>query len=62
MITMEMLEKLYEDFRESPGGEGWCIVDGIEYQSDMGYAIEGMEIFLSALKHRLEEVDNGSKT
>ena len=53
--VVELLEKTYADFCNSEGGEGWLRIDGKEYSTDVGYAIEGMGIFMEVFKRRLEE-------
>lgn len=52
---LELLEKTYSDFCECEGGEGYLKIDGKEYNTDAGYAIEGMSIFVEVLKQRLAE-------
>lgn len=49
----ELLDKTYNDFLNS-GGDSYCIIDGETYRSDMGYAVEGMRMFIEVLKKRLE--------
>ena len=55
-----LLEKTYDDFRKCKGGEGWLKIDGKEYSTDAGYAIDGMRIFVEVLKQRLAQ--SGAKT
>lgn len=60
---MELLEqeptkiiyKTLEDFYKCEGGESWLKIDGEEYNTDAGYALEGMGIFAKVLKKRLAE-------
>ena len=52
---MKLIDKTYEDFKNAPGGEGWCEIDGKEYQSDMGYALEGIDMFVDVLKSRIRK-------
>jgi len=52
---LALLEKTYADFCSCEGGEGWLKIDGKEYNTDVGYAIEGMSIFVEVLKQRLAE-------
>lgn len=54
-IFSRILEKTYNDFCNCDGGEGWLKIDGKEYVTDVGYAIEGVEIFMEILKRRLAE-------
>lgn len=54
-VLERMLEKTYADFCECEGGEGWLKIDGKEYSTDVGYAIDGMRIFMEVLKQRLAE-------
>ena len=50
-----LLEKTYADFCKSEGGEGWFKIDGEEYYTDVGYAIEGLHFFMEVFKQRLAE-------
>lgn len=61
-IFSRILEKTYADFCNCDGGEGWLKIDGKEYVTDVGYAIEGVEIFMEILKRRLaeSEVEDGN--
>ena len=54
-IFSRILEKTYSDFCNCDGGEGWLKIDGKEYVTDTGYAIEGVKIFMEIFKRRLEE-------
>lgn len=54
-IFSQILEKTYNDFCNCDGGEGWLKIDGKEYVTDVGYAIEGVEIFMEIFKRRLAE-------
>lgn len=54
-IFSRILEKTYNDFCNCDGGEGWLKIDGKEYVTDVGYAIDGVEIFMEILKRRLAE-------
>lgn len=49
----ELLDKTFDDFCNCPGGEGYFYIDGEKYNTDAGYALEGMEIFIKVLKKRL---------
>jgi len=53
--VVELLEKTYADFCNCEGGEGWLRIDGKEYSTDVGYAIEGLNIFMEVFKRRLTE-------
>lgn len=52
---LALLEKTYADFCNSEGSEGWMKIDGKKYSTDVGYALEGMEIFMEVFKQRLAE-------
>ena len=56
--TIEIIDKTLKDFFESEGGDSWLRIDGKEYYTDIGYALEGMEIFAEVLKKRLSESEN----
>ena len=53
---IKLIDKTYEDFNNAPGGETWCKIDGKEYYSDMGYAFEGISMFVDVLKSRIEDL------
>ena len=53
---LALLEKTYDDFCKCEGGEGWLKIDGKEYGTDVGYAIEGVDIFMEVFKRRLAEL------
>lgn len=55
---IKIIDKTLKDFAECPGGEGWFLIDGEEYNTDVGYALEGMEIFTKVLKKRLAESED----
>lgn len=49
----ELLDKTFDDFCNSSGGESSFVIDGNKYNTDAGYALQGMEIFIHVLKNRL---------
>lgn len=53
--AIKLIDKTIEDFHKCEGGESWLKIDGEEYHTDVGYAFEGMEIFVKVLKKRLSE-------
>lgn len=53
--TINIIDKTFIDFHECEGGDSWMYIDGEKYYTDVGYAFEGMEIFVEVLKKRLEE-------
>lgn len=55
---LALLEKTYVDFCNCEGGEGWLKIDGKEYPTDTGYAIEGIDIFMEIFKRRLAESED----
>ena len=56
---LALLEKTYADFCKCESGEGWLRIDGIDYYTDVGYALEGMKIFMEVFKQRLAEKEGG---
>lgn len=54
----EELEKTYIDFCRCESGEGWLRIDGKKYFTDVGYALEGIKIFMKVFKQRLAESEN----
>ena len=53
----KLLDKTFDDFCNCPGGEGYFHIDGEDYNTDAGYALEGMKIFITVLKKRLAETE-----
>lgn len=51
-FTLDELECLYEDVCNAEGGNITAIVDGVCYETDWGYGLEGIEHFLVMLKRR----------
>lgn len=54
----KLLDKTFDDFCNCTGGEGWLKIDGKEYSTDVGYAIEGINIFMEVFKQRLAESED----
>ena len=52
---LALLKKTYTDICECEGGEGCFEINGKEYYTDVGYAIDGMLIFMEVFKQRLAE-------
>lgn len=44
--------KLMLDELNNNSGQSWVIIDGVEYTTDWGYAIEGIELFIKALEKK----------
>lgn len=57
---IKIIDKTLKEFFECEGGEGWMRIDGEEYDTDVGYALEGMEIFAKVLKKRLAESEGAN--
>lgn len=57
-IPMKELEDLYKEMRQADGGDTWLCFDGNEYSTDTGYAFEGIEIFLDAVRRRYGRKDD----
>ena len=55
--TIKIIDKTLEDFYQCEGGEAQLKIDGEEYITDAGYALDGMKIFAKVLKKRLGESD-----
>lgn len=56
--AIKIIDKTIEDFYKCEGGESWLRIDGEEYTTDVGYALEGMGIFAKVLKKRLAESES----
>lgn len=52
---IKIIDETIKDFHKCDGGESWLYIDGEKYYTDVGYAFEGMEIFVEVLKKRLVE-------
>jgi hypothetical protein len=53
--VIKIIDKTIKDFYECEGGETWLKIDGEEYTTDVGYALDGVKIFAKVLKKRLAE-------
>lgn len=49
------LTKIYDKMIDSEGGEGCMIIDGKEYYTDTGYALEGASIFLEIAEKAIDD-------
>ena len=56
--VIKIIDKTIKDFWECEGGDTWLKIDGEEYSTDVGYALDGMEIFAKVLKKRLAESED----
>lgn len=52
IFTLAEIEELYCDITNSNGGTLAAIVDGVRYETDWGYGIEGVMYFIEMLKRR----------
>lgn len=50
---LDLIDDLVKEFANN-GGDSYFIVDGQEYRTDTGYAMEGIELFAEKLKERIE--------
>jgi hypothetical protein len=53
--VIKIIDKTIKDFWECEGGDTWLKIDGEKYSADVGYALDGVEIFAKVLKKRLAE-------
>lgn len=54
-ITKETFSYLVDVFNEichSEGGESYTVIDGITYETDWGYAVDGIAFFLDIISRR----------
>lgn len=56
-ITIEFLEDLINEIRSSNGGEGWFDLDGNTYCVDVGEMLDGLDIFMTILKRRIQPLN-----
>lgn len=52
---IEEIDKLVEDFKNCECGESYMCIDGHYYETDTGYAFDGIYAFAEILKERLKE-------
>lgn len=52
---LKLLNKTFSDFINSEGGDSYLRIDGKEYYTDVGYAVEGLYIFMEVFERRLAE-------
>lgn len=58
---IRIIDKLETDFYECEGGHTHMLIDGHDYHTDTGYAMDGIQAFVEVLKERLIEVYAGKK-
>ena len=46
----KFLDDAYEDFCELKSGESYIIINGVEHSTDVGYAMEGIGLFMDFLE------------
>lgn len=49
----KLLDETLNEFMTCPGGNSCFIIDGKEYHTDTGYAIEGIQFFVERLKSKI---------
>lgn len=54
-ISLRELRELEQEIQKAPGGETWLKFEGVEYYTDWGYALEGIDFFLDIIERRLSE-------
>lgn len=52
-ISLRELYELKQQLHDAPGGETWKRFDGVDYDTDWGYAWDGIEYFLQILERRV---------
>lgn len=57
ILLTKLLDDTQKDILNSDMGESYLRIDGKEYYTDMGYALEGIEMFIEILKERMENKD-----
>lgn len=55
---IELIDKTVSDFETCEGGNSYFLIDGHEYHTDTGYAIDGICAFAEILKERLKVQNN----
>lgn len=54
-ITRSDVEAVYRKLKSAPGGNSWLEVDGHRFDSDMGYAFDGIDIYHKFLMQLFDE-------
>lgn len=54
-ITLSDVEAVYRELQLAPGGNSWLEVDGYRFDSDMGYAFDGIDIYHKFLLQLFDE-------
>lgn len=54
-ITLSDVEAIYKKLQSAPGGSSWLEVDGYIFESDIGYAFDGIDIYHKFLLQLFEE-------
>lgn len=52
----DILKRAIEEIRDAPCGDSWIEVRGVTYQTDVGYAMEGIDILLNVYRDIENEV------
>lgn len=50
-VMLDVIDDLVKEFANN-GGNSYFVIDGQEYRTDTGYAMEGIELFAEKLKER----------
>jgi hypothetical protein len=51
----EHIDKVFDDFNKCKCGSSYIVIDGEEYRTDIGYAFEGIELFMNYIKGTLSK-------
>lgn len=54
-ITLSDVEAVYRKLQLAPGGSCWLEVDGYRFDSDMGYAFDGIDVYHKLLLQLFDE-------
>lgn len=57
-LSLKELRELEQQLLVAPGGGSWLEFDGVTYDTDWGYAYEGIDYFLSILERRIRKDQN----
>lgn len=50
-VMLDVIDDLVKEFANN-GGNSYFVIDGQEYRTDTGYAMEGIELFAEKLKEK----------
>ena len=56
-LSIESLHVLFKEISNAPSGDSWLEFDGETYRTDIGYAFDGIRMFLEIVEKRFTETE-----